>query len=430
MDELKNDPEIEDLINAVSACTAVECRILLHRCGNEWVLQHMLANINLPESHGPFCYDYGSKAFLRQRVHGEELSAWLANLRGEGSGYSFQIPNLQKRVPNHRYSSNSQNRFFFPFPQPFTLYNLQAAVTMDEVWRNDTFSPLVKAGLPSFPNCTTAGLHLIYGLPYMPGLELPRDPVIIRLAHPEAWIGDVAVKGDSVEITVCGSQVGGTCLTVGGPAGILVTKEFEDEDRCVLEIPSADCGALWLVLSRENKCLDTRRVEGSGVTGHLKGLRVQPDNLYANIQELLLQGEHETLEYKSQLPNEEDKLLKTIAAFANSSGGIVLIGVTDDGRLEGIKEDVHKYKDKIVNKIRNRLTPQPEFAVEHCEIDHRQMIAVLVAEGATPPYGLNDKPPLVYVRRCATTFAASQAEIRALGAKNQSELFASNEPLW
>jgi predicted HTH transcriptional regulator len=45
------------------------------------------------------------------------------------------------------------------------------------------------------------------------------------------------------------------------------------------------------------------------------------------------------LEYKSRVPDKEDKFLKTVAAFANGSGGIILVGIADNGYADGINED-------------------------------------------------------------------------------------------
>jgi hypothetical protein len=52
------------------------------------------------------------------------------------------------------------------------------------------------------------------------------------------------------------------------------------------------------------------------------------------------------------------------------------------------------------------------------------VVAVIVEEGVEPPYGLTqgvDKQPLFYIRRNATTFVATQAEIRAVARKRTPE---------
>ena len=51
------------------------------------------------------------------------------------------------------------------------------------------------------------------------------------------------------------------------------------------------------------------------------------------LDRLLRAGESETVEFKESLDREA---LETVAAFANTSGGTLLIGVRDDGTVRGI----------------------------------------------------------------------------------------------
>ena len=49
-----------------------------------------------------------------------------------------------------------------------------------------------------------------------------------------------------------------------------------------------------------------------------------------NIQELIKKPESKILEFKRELPKKHSKILKSIIAFANGSGGILCIGVDDN----------------------------------------------------------------------------------------------------
>ena len=59
------------------------------------------------------------------------------------------------------------------------------------------------------------------------------------------------------------------------------------------------------------------------------GLRAEADGKF--------QGEGKTLEYKAELPKGK-QLAKTLIAFANGSGGKLVIGVDDKRQLIGIKD--------------------------------------------------------------------------------------------
>jgi hypothetical protein len=74
--------------------------------------------------------------------------------------------------------------------------------------------------------------------------------------------------------------------------------------------------------------------------------------------DLIAQGESNELEFKSSFrwdlkagktnPAVERASLKTISAFLNTSGGILLIGVKDDGSIEGIESDRFANEDKFL----------------------------------------------------------------------------------
>ena len=79
-------------------------------------------------------------------------------------------------------------------------------------------------------------------------------------------------------------------------------------------------------------------------------------------EELIKRGESKTLEFKSTLrwslkdDLQDDKfvthaVLKTIAAFLNTEGGDLLIGVADDGSVVGIERDQLEGDDKFMRHL-------------------------------------------------------------------------------
>ena len=66
-----------------------------------------------------------------------------------------------------------------------------------------------------------------------------------------------------------------------------------------------------------------------------------------SVLSLIAQGESKTLEFKRELPRFE-QIAKTVIAFANTSGGKLLIGVDDNGSLVGVDADsVLDIQDRI-----------------------------------------------------------------------------------
>lgn len=362
-------------------------------------------------------YGYGDVAFASEIVTGEQFGLWLTELTGEAQGYRFQIPEPHQQINSERYTSRTGNRLFYRLPYPFTLYTVQFQNCGE---RRRDYTPLVKEGLPSFITYGTALYRFLYDIDSQRGNDIPRDYIMIRVAHPEAWIEDVALEQEAATVNISGTKVEGVRLTVGGSSGVLVNEVLSEPGVHKYETRSQGSVNLWLVLSRGDRWLDSREVGGQlslswDVTG------IKPGSLAIHIHELVQRGENEHLEYKLVVPDKEKKFLKTVAAFANGGGGIILLGVADDGKVEGVKGDITRYMDGVTNSIRNGLTPQPVFHLERCEVEHRQVVGVFVAEGNDTPYGLSTKPPSIYVRRAGTTFDATQAEIKALALKNQPQ---------
>ena len=412
--------EFNSLVDDLRDCQAVACRVCVAKRNGIWSVTNILADINRPDSANPNWtkYEYADVAFAQAAITIEEFASWLKSLKGELHGLIFEIPQPQQNVERERYSTGLGKNHFYQLPYPFTLYSIHL-VTPNDTQRRSPFTPLVAAGLPSFPNYETAVYRFLLDRAYQPGQGVPQDGINIRLAHPEAWIGKVEVQSDAVEVTVNGDRCQGTQLTIGGPDGVIVNETIDDQLSRRFEVQNADLSHLWLVLSRDDRWLDWRDLRGVSRISTWDVSGVQPGNLAAHIEQLLLQGENEWLEYKVRIPDQEDKFLKTVAAFANGSGGIILVGVADDGKVEGVQGDLGKLNDGIVNSIRNRITPQPTFQLQSCEVQNRHVIGVFIQEGQESPYGLNTKPPSIYVRRHGTTFDATPGEIRALGAKNQ-----------
>ena len=91
---------------------------------------------------------------------------------------------------------------------------------------------------------------------------------------------------------------------------------------------------------------------------------------HRNAEELIKQGESKTLEFKSTLrwnlreDRKDDKrvthaALKTVAAFLNTEGGDLLLGVADDGGIIGIERDGFDSDDRfmlhLAQAVRNGL---------------------------------------------------------------------------
>ena len=121
-----------------------------------------------------------------------------------------------------------------------------------------------------------------------------------------------------------------------------------------------------------------------------------------------------------------DKLYKEVIAFANSFGGKILIGVDNDGAIEGILNIDETY-NKITNGIRDTINPDITMFIKYSLIDNK-VIQIEVSEGAMKPYYLKSKgikPSGVFIRQGASSAQASFDQIRAMIKDSDGDSFES-----
>lgn len=125
--------------------------------------------------------------------------------------------------------------------------------------------------------------------------------------------------------------------------------------------------------------------------------------------------EDEHTEWKEQLT---DRVVREVAAFANSEGGTLYIGVSDEGRVVGLA-DCDGDALRVQNMIRDSIKPDLSLfcRVRECEENGREYLTVQVQPGSQRPYYLAGKgmrPEGVYLRQGSATVPASDTVIRQM----------------
>lgn len=90
-----------------------------------------------------------------------------------------------------------------------------------------------------------------------------------------------------------------------------------------------------------------------------------------------MQYESERIEYKSQMI---DDIYKEVIAFANTDGGIIYLGIDDNGNLVGI-DDVDETYTRLTNGIRDAIAPDVTMFVCYVLQDNK-VIQIEVGEGS------------------------------------------------
>lgn len=100
-----------------------------------------------------------------------------------------------------------------------------------------------------------------------------------------------------------------------------------------------------------------------------------------DLRTLIAQGESETLEFKEARKGLNKDVFESICAFLNRQGGHVVLGVKDNGTVQGIDPElVSKIKQELVTGLNNPqiFSPPCALAPESMVLDGRHLIVLYV----------------------------------------------------
>ena len=131
--------------------------------------------------------------------------------------------------------------------------------------------------------------------------------------------------------------------------------------------------------------------------------------------------ESQTIEFKSIL---NDKANKTMLAFLNTDGGVLYIGIDDDGVVIGV-DDAADVAKKASDSFRDSISPDPTsyFTIEPELIDGKHVVKATIERGTAIPYCFSSIgliPQGVYVRVGSASVTASREHIRQMIKDNGS----------
>ena len=128
------------------------------------------------------------------------------------------------------------------------------------------------------------------------------------------------------------------------------------------------------------------------------------------IRGLIREGESKSIEFKESLSLDlktgkkakyiQEASLKTVAAFLNTDGGTLLVGIADDGNISGVNEELNKFhqdkNDKFLLHWKNLLKEHigehyyPFLDYRTVEINERKILFVVCKKSPYPCYLNNE----------------------------------------
>lgn len=138
-----------------------------------------------------------------------------------------------------------------------------------------------------------------------------------------------------------------------------------------------------------------------------------------DIAALIQGGEGQAVDFKNynsvDSPDLQRDLARHIAAFATSGGGVLLIGVSDDGTIVGINgatsvEGRDRWR-KAIYAASRAVKPALVVAPDFIEADDLTVLAVRIPRGREPVYYFSGRP---YLRDGQASRPAEPDEVKAL----------------
>ncbi len=128
-----------------------------------------------------------------------------------------------------------------------------------------------------------------------------------------------------------------------------------------------------------------------------------------NVLKAIRMGEGPSVEFRTSV-RDPTTLGRAACAFANSGGGLIVVGADVDGGVRGVKNPEEICR-RITSALTEKLTPHTPVWVTTEQIDQSSVILVEVPAGQDVPYAYEN---VIYLRDAGRTRTATVEEIRDL----------------
>lgn len=94
-----------------------------------------------------------------------------------------------------------------------------------------------------------------------------------------------------------------------------------------------------------------------------------------HIQKLIQEGEHQMLDFKFEI-SDSRRIARSLAAFANTDGGRLLVGVKDNGAIAGVRSDEEIHMIEAAAEM--YCQPKVEYTTKEWEINGKTVLEVII----------------------------------------------------
>jgi len=137
----------------------------------------------------------------------------------------------------------------------------------------------------------------------------------------------------------------------------------------------------------------------------------------SDLEELIAKGEGDRLEFKKTITH-LDKIARTITSLANTRGGLILVGVMDNGKINGVDPEEEKYS--LQQAAQHYCNPPVKLIFKEVEHEELTVLKVIIPESEQKPHlaKVKENDWRGYVRVKDESVQTSKMVLQALETEN------------
>ena len=331
---------------------------------------------------------YGTMQLCRGSLRWEEVKRFLVTLAKEDRFCLPKLPEVRMAVDMH--PSTSPYRFssvnsWLPGGQPYLQFSLN--VSPESKMNPSTQGPIYSVEFPIYARTVEA----IYDFA---GLRTPRHAETngdfwVLLPDFRAKIQKVKLSSSKVRVEYDynpheGPQLVGKLCVVG--SGQTKHSDFVlSPNGMEMDVPGFPERLVVAIMSRSGEVIDDRNYFSGSTWQDGVEFELSP----ADLEQVVLAGESETLEFKREIPKRREDIAISVVAMTNRGGGRILIGVDEEtASIVGYQGD--KPEETVRSILRANCDPPVEPNVDVILLNDKRVVSITVSEGRDKPYGVKE----------------------------------------
>lgn len=363
-------------------------------------LDFISKDADIPES---IDYDYGDSFLMRKSIAFEECLNILQSVMDNGKLGIPRMENYSIKTTGYRkyYLSSNTTKNFIEAKFPTLCYEARLEQSTSQI----PHYLMIGNGNPPYVGATKAFVHLFN----MPDTKWGYNEPYFIIAIPDlrARIKTIKIRNEKILIEIESKHISenelGIQYFVSGN-GLIVSEPFTKikKGKVNISFKNEPEEILVILSTKEGEVLDKKEINTSYTKPDTSIVIETPSY---SLKEIIAGGENKHVEFKSQL-GQPERLIRSVVAFANTKGGRIFLGVSEEnGKIVSVKNPSDT-KNTIITWIGSYCDPKIDVSIQYSK--ELKILIIEVPEGDHKPYFLVDEG--VFVRVGGTNRHASKAE--------------------